>query len=98
MTQTIPATTPVSEDGPMDRTADTDALIKQLVESLVDEPGDVDIARSETETSISYEITVNADDVGKVIGRQGRIIKAIRTVMRAAGSVNGEQVNVDVLG
>jgi predicted RNA-binding protein YlqC (UPF0109 family) len=82
----------------MSRTSDTDTLIKQLVESLVDEPGDVDIARTESETSISYEITVNPDDVGKVIGRQGRIIKAIRTVMRAAGSVNGEQVNVDVLG
>jgi predicted RNA-binding protein YlqC (UPF0109 family) len=82
----------------MSRTADTDTLIKQLVESLVDEPGDVDIARSESDTSISYKITVNPDDVGKVIGRQGRIIKAIRTVMRAAGSVNGEQVNVDVLG
>ena len=82
----------------MSRTADTDTLIKQLVESLVDEPGDVGIARSESDTSISYEITVNPDDVGKVIGRQGRIIKAIRTVMRAAGSVNGEQVNVDVLG
>ena len=82
----------------MSRTSDTDTLLKQLVEALVDEPGDVDIARSESETSISYEITVNPDDVGKVIGRQGRIIKAIRTVMRAAGSVNGEQVNVDVLG
>ena len=82
----------------MSRNADTDTLIKQVVEALVDEPGDVDIARSDSDTSISYEITVNPDDVGKVIGRQGRIIKAIRTVMRAAGSVNGEQVNVDVLG
>jgi predicted RNA-binding protein YlqC (UPF0109 family) len=82
----------------MSRTADTDALIKQLVESLVDEPGDVAIEREDAGGKIAYEISVNPDDVGKVIGRQGRIIKAIRVVMRAAGSVNGDQVDVDVLG
>jgi predicted RNA-binding protein YlqC (UPF0109 family) len=82
----------------MSRTADTDALIKQLVESLVDVPGDVAIERDDSSGKIAYEISVNPDDVGKVIGRQGRIIKAIRVVMRAAGSVNGDQVDVDVLG
>ncbi len=47
---------------------------------------------------MTYEVSVHPDDVGKVIGRQGRIIKAIRTVVRAAASVNGDQVDVDVLG
>jgi predicted RNA-binding protein YlqC (UPF0109 family) len=82
----------------MTRTADTDALIESLVTSLVDEPDDVSVAREDRDGKIAYEISVHPDDVGKVIGRQGRIIKAIRTVMRAAGSVNGDQVDVDVLG
>ena len=82
----------------MTRTADTDALIKQVVESLVDTPEDVNIERQDSDKKIFYQISVNPDDVGKVIGRQGRLIKAIRVVLRAAGSVNGEQVDVDVLG
>jgi len=82
----------------MARTADTAALLEYLVTSLVDDPESVKIERSDTGSSIGYQISVHPDDVGKVIGRQGRIIKAIRTVMRAAGSVNGEQVDVDVLG
>ncbi len=82
----------------MTRTADTDALIDQLVTSLVDAPDDVSVEREDRDNKIAYEISVHPDDVGKVIGRQGRIIKAIRVVMRAAGSVNGDQVDVDVLG
>ena len=82
----------------MSRNADTDTLLKHLVTLLVDEPDSVDINRRDEESVIAYEITVHTDDVGKVIGRQGRIIKAIRTVMRAAGSVNGEQVDVEIIG
>lgn len=82
----------------MSRSADTDTLLKHLITSLVDEPDSVDINRRDEESVIAYEITVHTDDVGKVIGRQGRIIKAIRTVMRAAGSVNGEQVDVEIIG
>jgi predicted RNA-binding protein YlqC (UPF0109 family) len=82
----------------MARTADTAALLEYLVTSLVDDADGVNIERTESGTSISYVISVHPDDVGKVIGRQGRIIKAIRILVRAAGSVNGEQVDVDVLG
>jgi predicted RNA-binding protein YlqC (UPF0109 family) len=45
-----------------------------------------------------YEVRVHEDDVGKVIGRGGRIIKSIRTIARAAGILEGEQVYVDVIG
>lgn len=82
----------------MSRTADTEALINYLVTSLVEDKDAVEIAREDSGSHISYQITVAEDDIGKVIGRQGRIIKAIRTVVRAAGSVNGEQVDVDVVG
>lgn len=78
--------------------ADTGALVKYLVTSLVDSPDSVVVARKETGTSVTYEVSVDPEDVGKVIGRQGRIIKAIRTVVRAAASVDGDSVDVDVLG
>jgi len=82
----------------MTREADTDTLIHYLVKSLVDNPDSVEIDKDDSGTSISYMITVHPDDVGKVIGRQGRIIKSLRTLMRAAGSLVDEQVDVDVNG
>ncbi len=82
----------------MPRTANTQKLLQYLVTSLVDEPEGVNITQREGDGTLAFEISVAADDVGKVIGRQGRIIKAIRTLLRAAGSVNGEHIDVDVLG
>lgn len=82
----------------MTRQADTESLVRFLVTSLVENPDSVAIVRKESGSTTTYEISLDPDDVGKVIGRQGRIIKAIRTVVRAAASVNGDQVDVDVLG
>jgi predicted RNA-binding protein YlqC (UPF0109 family) len=82
----------------MARTADTDALVRLVVESLVDDVDAVRIERTDTDEAITYEITVAPDDVGKVIGRQGRIIKAIRTIARAAGSTDSATVEVEILG
>lgn len=78
--------------------ADTDGLVRFLIESLVENPQDVKIARSEEGDLLRYEIELHPDDVGKVIGRGGRIIKAIRTLARAAGSTEGLRVDVDVVG
>lgn len=78
--------------------ADTEGLVRYLVESLVDEPDQVAITRSDGDGSVRFEIELSADDKGKVIGRGGRIIKSIRTLARAAGSAEGIQVDVDVLG
>lgn len=78
--------------------ADTEALVRYLVESLVDDPESVEIAVTESDDAITFEITLDPSDVGKVIGRGGRIIKAIRTLARAAGSTAGLQVEVDVVG
>ena len=77
---------------------DTEALVRYLVTSLVDAPDAVAIETKETDDAITFEITLDSADVGKVIGRQGRIIKAIRTLARAAGSTAGRQVEVEVLG
>ena len=78
--------------------ADTEALVRYLVESLVDVPEAVEISVTETPEAISFQITLDPSDVGKVIGRGGRIIKAIRTLARAAGSTESRQVEVDVVG
>jgi len=82
----------------MASSADTEALVRYLVTSLVDVPDAVSISVQETEDTVSYEVTLDPSDIGKVIGRQGRIIKAIRTLARAAGSTADKQVEVEVLG
>lgn len=78
--------------------ADTDALVRYLVTSLVDRPDEVRIERSDTPGSVAYSITVHPDDTGKVIGRQGRVIKAMRVLVRAAASLDGLDATVDVVG
>jgi uncharacterized protein len=78
--------------------ANAEELVRYLVESLVDQPENLSIERIDAEGSIRFEISLDPSDVGKVIGRGGRIIKAIRTLARAAGSTEGVHVDVDVLG
>jgi predicted RNA-binding protein YlqC (UPF0109 family) len=78
--------------------ADTATLIDCLIRSLVDDPDAVSITRTETSGAELFEISVAPDDVGKVIGRSGRIVKALRTLMRAAGSVDGRNVDIEILG
>jgi predicted RNA-binding protein YlqC (UPF0109 family) len=78
--------------------ADTEGLVRYLVTSLVDDPDSVTVTVAETDESITFEIALNPEDVGKVIGRQGRIIKAIRTLARAAGTTGDKQVEVEVAG
>jgi len=82
----------------MASTPETEALVRYLVTSLVDAPDAVTIETKEEEESLTFEITLDPADVGKVIGRQGRIIKSIRTLARAAGSTASRQVEVEILG
>ncbi len=78
--------------------ADTDALVRYLIESLVDVPEAVEIEKTVEDGVTRYAVTLDPSDVGKVIGRGGRIIKAIRTLARAAGSTDGMHVEVDIVG
>jgi len=82
----------------MAENADLDVLVRLLVTSLVDYPDDVKIEKKVNEDGTLFEVAVHADDVGKIIGRQGRVIKAIRTLVRAAASINGSDAMVEVLG
>lgn len=73
-------------------------LIEALVVPLVDDPDAVEITSTDTEEgALLVEISVADEDAGKVIGRQGRVIKAIRTLCRAAGSRNGAAVEVEII-
>jgi predicted RNA-binding protein YlqC (UPF0109 family) len=73
-------------------------LLGFLARALVDEPGEVQVdSFEEDDGTVVYELTVAADDVGKIIGRHGRTVNALRTVMRAAAVHHGRRVLVDVV-
>jgi len=82
----------------MTRDADVDALVTYVVTSLVEHPDEVTIHKQETDALTTYEVTVHPDDVGKVIGRQGRVVKSLRVLVRAAASMNGSDATVEVVG
>lgn len=71
-------------------------LVKVIAVSLVDHPDEIVVTETETENSIILELHVAPDDMGKVIGKQGRIAKAIRTVVKAAASRDDKKVIVDI--
>ena len=71
-------------------------LLVLLVRPIVDEPDSVEVEASESDTRVDLELRVAPDDVGKVIGRGGRTIRAIRTVVKAASVKVGKRVNVEV--
>ena len=73
-------------------------MVEAIVLPLIEFPDDLEITASEDEDgSILVEMRVNEEDAGKVIGRQGRIIKSIRTLARAAAARSGAQVDVELL-
>ncbi len=78
--------------------ADVDALVTHVVTSVVEHPDEVRIDSHEQGGLTTYEVSVHPDDVGKVIGRQGRVIKALRVLARAAASVDGADATVEVIG
>lgn len=71
-------------------------LVEVIAKSLVDHPDEVVVIETETEKSIVVELKVASDDMGKVIGKQGRIAKAIRAVVKAAASKDDKKVVVDI--
>ena len=76
--------------------SELETLLMTLVRSLVDEPEMVEISGTESDSRVDLELRVAPDDMGKVIGRHGRTIRAIRTVVKAASVKQGLRVNVEV--
>ena len=72
-------------------------LVNFIARALVDKPEAVDVREVENEDSIVIELRVDPDDMGKVIGKQGRIAKAIRTVVKAASVHSDKPVFVEII-
>lgn len=72
-------------------------LVLHIAKSLVDNPDAVSVKINETPESVSVQLSVAPDDMGKIIGKHGRIANAIRTVMKAAGNVQHKKVYVDIV-
>ena len=71
-------------------------LLEVIAKSLVDNPDEVVVTEKETEKGLVLELKVAPSDMGKVIGKQGRIAKAIRSVVIAAASRENKQVSVEI--
>ncbi len=72
-------------------------LVRFIAKSLVNNPDEVDVRSVQGENATVIELRVAQGDIGKVIGKQGRIAKAIRTVVKAASSKSGESVVVEII-
>jgi len=72
-------------------------LVRVLAEVLVSQPEAVQVSRREEEDKIIIELRVAPEDMGKVIGKQGRIARAIRTVVRAAATRENKKVIIDIV-
>jgi uncharacterized protein len=73
-------------------------LLQMLVERLVEFPDEVEVREQESGYGVTYQIYVAEGDTGKVIGRGGRIIQALRAVAKAAATRDGVRVNVELMG
>ena len=72
-------------------------LLEYLVKELVDDPEQVDISEVPGDEATTYEVRVAPDDLGKVIGKQGRIANALRTVAKAAAMKHKRKVYVEIV-
>jgi len=72
-------------------------LLEYLAKALVDNPDEVQVRLLEAEKTVVLELRVSPDDMGKIIGKQGRIAQAIRTVIKAAAVKEGKRVVVEII-
>jgi predicted RNA-binding protein YlqC (UPF0109 family) len=72
-------------------------LLEFLARSLVDHPEQVRVEQSETGDGVVLRLSVAKEDVGKVIGKQGRIARALRTVVKASAVKDGKQATVEIV-
>ena len=70
-------------------------ILEIIIQGLVDNKDEVSIEEINKEKYVEYRVTVNSNDMGKVIGKQGRVAKSIRTVMKSLGLKEDKKVNVE---
>ena len=81
----------------MSEVMDMKELLTYIVANLVSEPDAISITESAEGDEVTFSLHVAPDDMGRVIGRHGRIAKEIRTLMKAAGNRENKRVTVDIL-
>lgn len=72
-------------------------LVEYIAKSLVDNPQAVNVTEIEAENSVIIELRVAPEDMGKVIGKQGKIAKTIRTLSKAAAAKEGKRVTIEIM-
>lgn len=72
-------------------------FVEYVVGALVDHPEDVKVSRTTDDLGVLIELTVNREDMGKVIGKEGRTAKSIRTLLRVLGAKSDERVNMKII-
>ena len=72
-------------------------LVEVIAKALVDDPDSVQVTETETADTVTVELKVGSGDMGKVIGKSGRIAKAIRAVVKAASIRTDKRVNVEIV-
>ena len=71
--------------------------LELIITSLVSEPSEVTITEKDGERDVTFEVKVKDTDMGKVIGKEGRIAKAIRTIMKSIAAKEGKRVNIEFI-
>lgn len=72
-------------------------LLTYIAKSLVENPDDVSVTEKEGEGQTVFEVRVAESDMGRIIGRQGRIVKEIRILMRAVAQRQGKKISVEIM-
>lgn len=72
-------------------------LVEYIAKSLVDDPSQVVVREIKGETSVILELTVAQEDMGRVIGRNGRVANAIRTLLRVVAAKQGKRVTLEIV-
>jgi predicted RNA-binding protein YlqC (UPF0109 family) len=72
-------------------------LVEMMARNLVDSPEEVSVNETEGDSIIILEINVSQDDIGKVIGKEGRIANAIRTIVKASAAKQDKKVTVEIV-
>jgi predicted RNA-binding protein YlqC (UPF0109 family) len=72
-------------------------FVEMIVKAIVDNPADVSTVRSVDERGVLIELTVNPEDMGKIIGKEGKTAKSIRTLLRVLGAKSNARVNLKIV-
>ena len=73
-------------------------ILETVIRNLVSNPDSISVKEIEGEQTIIFEVRVEENDMGKVIGKEGRVAKAIRTIIKAVAAKEGKRVTVEFIG